>query len=282
LAAFEAAKRPGTKRRSILPTLEIIRKQYRLKRLEVESAGAKYWDIVGEINPIEKSPLMPTDEEQSAVLTHGPVIIKLGDVILARHVVVKLKSDDKVRWIPGTVTSIDVSKQMFGWASSNLSKQRTAKFYAKEMGEKWKRGHITQIIKTEAQLLELNVQEKWSNYNDARAVLNWRRSNFPANPPSMQWEHIIERSSGGTHSSGNLAITKSTVNNRLGVLFGYPYASHEAPAGFKGTDGKPLRDAIKNESLFVRNTWKQLFYKQMGISLKWGAPAPRGVWRELS
>lgn len=282
LAASQLAKQPGVKRKSIGAALDKIGKQYRLTRLQSEKAGQNQWTIVGAINPIEKSPLLPDDQEKPNELTHGPVIIRLGDVIIARHVELKMRSNDKERWIPGTVTTIDIAKKKFSWASSNLTKQRTATYYAKEMGVKWKQGRITQIIKTEAQLLELNEQEKWDDKNDARAVLNWRRHNFPTNPPGKQWEHIIEQSSGGNHSSGNLAITLSTVNNRLGVLFGYRYASHEAPAGMKGTDGQILRDAIKNETLFVRNIWKQFFYKQMGLTLKWGSPAPRGVWRELS
>jgi hypothetical protein len=59
LDAVEQTKRPRATRKSVARNLEKIRKQYGLKRLETEDAGPKKWDIIGEINPIEKSPPIP-------------------------------------------------------------------------------------------------------------------------------------------------------------------------------------------------------------------------------
>jgi hypothetical protein len=146
---------------------------------------------------------------------------------------------------------------------------------------KWKKGHISQVVMSEVKMLELNESESWDSFADARAVLNWRHHEHQLNPSGKQWEHIIEQSAGGANASGNLALSDSTVNNTLGTLFGKPYASHEAPAGLPGTGGKPLRKALKGAPLYNQNRWKQFFYAQLGVGLKW-ARSVRGLWRELS
>lgn len=264
--------------------LGAVRVRYGLTSIFAVKRGATWW-VRATINPVKEADLgIPNGtavEGISDAPVQGPLIVNNGDVVLVLHRDIKLKADDKIYWIPGTVQSIDIAKNMFDWASSNLSNQRTAKYYFREINVKWKRGHVTQIRISEAKMLELNEKEKWNDINDARAVLNWRYHNYQGNPPGMQWEHIIEQSSGGAHASGNLAITKATINNRLGKLFEKPYASGETPIGMKGTSGMALRDAIKSESLFVRNTWKQFFYSKLGVSLKWGK-SDRGVWRELN
>jgi hypothetical protein len=77
LAATAASKQPGTTRKSIAPTLEKIRKDYVLKSLVTEDAGPKKWDIVGEINPIEKSPPIPsTISEDEAIALLGAYITR--------------------------------------------------------------------------------------------------------------------------------------------------------------------------------------------------------------
>jgi hypothetical protein len=58
-AAIAASRQPGVTRKTINPTLAKLRDQYRLRRLETESAGKDKWDIVGEVNPTEKSPPIP-------------------------------------------------------------------------------------------------------------------------------------------------------------------------------------------------------------------------------
>jgi len=118
--------------------------------------------------------------------------------------------------------------------------------------------------------------------DEARAVLNYRHHQHQNNVSGTQWEHIIEQTKGGgAHSSGNLALTASTHNNKLGGLFGKPYASHEAPNGLQGTNGLPLRDHLVGKSSFIKNRWKQHFYAKLKISLKW-ANSERGIWRELN
>lgn len=128
---------------------------------------------------------------------------------------------------------------------------------------------------------EENKKEQWADIVIARKVLNFRRHNAQTNPGDQQLEHIVERKAGGAHSSENLALTLSTVNNRLGVLFGQPYASHEAPPGLPGTGGLPLRQFLRGQPAPVHEQWKQHFYAQLGVSVKPRSSA-RGVWKELS
>jgi hypothetical protein len=58
-AATAATRNPGITRKTINPILAKLRDQYRLRRLETEPAGKDKWDVVGEINPTEKSPPIP-------------------------------------------------------------------------------------------------------------------------------------------------------------------------------------------------------------------------------
>jgi len=99
--ATAAMRRPGITRQKIAPILAKLREQYRLRRLEAESAGKDKWDVIGEVNPIEKSDPVPEaiDEEKALAL------------LLAYR--------DKARKGPAgslsfTVTSVSVAKTLLG------------------------------------------------------------------------------------------------------------------------------------------------------------------------
>jgi len=193
----------------------------------------------------------------------------------------------KLVWSPGIVMKVDPIGKTFKWQSSNLEVPRTAVFNFNDINKKWKRGHISQVKLSEERIIEENKKEKWDDIETARKVLNYRYHGIQTNPDGKQWEHIIERSAGeemgwsGTHSSGNLALTSSTINNRLGKLFEKAYASYDAPSGLPGTGGKELREFLKGKSLYIHNRWKNHFYStEIKASLGW-KKSKRGRWREL-
>ncbi len=79
----------------------------------------------------------------------------------------------------------------------------------------------------------------WSDFDDARQVLNHRYHNSFKNPPSKEWHHIHERSAGGVNSVDNLAITDAINNQNFNQWFAKPQ---------QGTGGVPLRQFLKGAS----------------------------------
>ena len=263
---------------SIQIALPTLKQKYRLTDIALEHDGDEY-DIAVLINPGEKTRKKKFD----------PSTLKDNDVVLAAYQDPRWLDPDKRTWVPGIAKSVDQAADTFSWESSNQKVPRTAKFKISEYkagsegSGKWKPGHTSQQKIPEDQIIEWNQSEQWDDQGTATIVLNYRVRKTQFNPPGRQWEHIIEKSAGGAHSSENLALTASQINNRLGVLFGQPYASHEVPAGLSGTGGKPLRMYLQetNQGLSVQTQWKQFFYGQLGVSLK-GNSSERGIWRELN
>jgi Domain of unknown function (DUF4157) len=250
-----------------------IKSKYRLTTIELEKTGDDY-DVLVTINPTAKTKKKPFD----------PNNLVVGDVVLGLYKDSRWQDPAKERWVPGTVTSIDAPAKRFRWTSSNLAVPRTGVFDFSDVDKKWKKGHVSQIIIPEDRLLELNQDEaKWNNsIVIARAVLNYRHHQAQLNPPGKEWEHIIEKTrGGGANSSANLALTAATLNNRLGVLFGRPYASHEAPAGMNGTNNLELREYLADKPEPMRYAWKNYFYGKLSVSLKWKT-SERGKWQELN
>ncbi|WP_213982366.1 DUF4157 domain-containing protein, partial [Sphingomonas sp. dw_22] len=262
---------PEATEASIEKGLGAIKQRHKLTAITIQHESKEtFIEVV--INPRKNSKKRKFD----------PANMVVGDVIIIRHRDIKMKGGEKITWIPGTATAVDQAKQTFDWKSSNLKTPRTwGKIPFADQDTKWKKGHTSQVLLSEVKILELNESESWSSFADARVVLNWRHHEQQLNPAGKQWEHIIEQFAGGANASGNLALSDSTVNNQLGQFFGKPYASHEAPAGLPGTAGQPLRQALKGQSLHAQNRWKQHFYGQLGVSLKW-SKSVRGLWRELS
>lgn len=277
--AVKAAQDDGNKlvfaqdatEQSIEKGLSTIKQRHKLTSISLLHEGSEVLVEVT-INPSRKTKKRKFD----------PTKMVVGDVVIIRHVQIRMKGSDKITWIPGTATAVDQAKQTFDWASSNLETRRTwAKIPFSAQDEKWKKGHISQVKFSDVKMLELNEKEQWKDFTEARAILNWRHHEAQTNAPGKQWEHIIEQFSGGANSSGNLALSAATVNNRLGKMFGKAYALHEAPTGMKSTNGLPLREALKSEPLYAHNRWKQFFYTQLGVALRW-SKSVRGIWRELS
>ena len=82
----------------------------------------------------------------------------------------------------------------------------------------------------------------------------------------MQWEHIVEQSSGGPNSVGNLALTSATMNQQLNTFFGAKYYQGEI-RGMPGTGGQSLRAFLKGQAFSEHRTWKLKAYSIFGVSL---------------
>ena len=284
-AAIAAARRlSGRVTEPLLQGVMVaIRTRYGLASIAPIRRGATWW-VRATINPtVEQDLGVATETPAAAGSSSAGAVLSVEDVVKVRHREVRMRADDIIVWIAGRVTAVDTVRRTFSWESSNLQRQRTVSAipFSTE-GERWQRGHSSQVNLSLARLLELNESEDWgARYEDARSVLNWRHHNEQHNQGGTQWEHIIEQFAGGRNSSGNLALTASTINNSLGRKFGEVYASHEAPTGQRGTNGLPLRHSLRGQPLYAQNAWKQFFYRQMGVSLRW-AQSVRGRWRELN
>jgi hypothetical protein len=263
----------GATQEEMTAAVKSVRRKFKFKSIELEKKDG-FWYFNYEINPKGKKKGPTVDKKID------PSTLKEGDVVLGIYKDPKWVDPEKERWVPGTVVKIDTQNNTFQWKSSNLDIPRTAVFKLSDLDKKWKKGHISQLKIPEDILLELNKKQNWDSMDDARAILNYRHHQQQNNKPGTQWEHIIEKSSEGAHSSGNLALTASTINNKLGKLFEKPYASHEAPEGLEGTNGKELRNYLEGKTLYIKNHWKQHFYAELKISLKWDK-SERGVWRKL-
>lgn len=148
---------------------------------------------------------------------------------------------------------------------------------------RWVFGNNAQVRLSAERIVEENEnKQSWGDRDIARKVLNYRHHGDQSRATGKEWEHIIEASARGAHSSGNLALTTSQINNRLNDLFRQRYSSSDAPPGLGGTNDRPLRQHLSGQSLHVQYRWKQHFYAtEFGVSLRWKRFEGRGIWREL-
>jgi hypothetical protein len=98
--------------------------------------------------------------------------------------------------------------------------------------------------------------------------LNWRYHKKFNNPGGMQWEHIVEQSSGiGENSVTNLALTSAALNAQFNVFFSRKYTPGEI-SGMPGTGGKSLRAFLKGQGAGEHRKWKEKCYAIFGVGVK--------------
>jgi hypothetical protein len=272
------------------PLLAPIRLRHRLTSLTVVPQG-DIWLVDAAASPGVTAPTAAKVDQGSASSSGSdsanvpsPERLTFGQVIEVRTS--RGPADTRVRdpyiWFVATITSVDLARGTIRYESANRKRVTTGVQNISDFNTKWVFGHNSQVRYSVERILEENEKQSWDDINIARAVLNYRHHGDQSGASGMQWEHIIEQHGGGAHSSGNLAITAATINNRLSVLFRYAYASHEAPSGLEGTNGLPLRQYLLDKPLYIKNRWKQHFYAtELNVSLKWNR-SERGIWRELN
>ncbi len=289
-AARTLARAAGTRigRSVIVRALDVLRLRYALTRIEVFERAGNWW-VRAVINPVQEGDVgVPSAESGAATGAAAAAAadprLRVGQVIEVRQTrgVADTRTRDPYLWFIATITSVDTARQRIGYQSANRRRATTGVLDLAWLGERWDFGHNSQVRISAERIAEANESERWDELVLARAVLNYRYRNDQNNEPGKQWEHIVEQSAGGAHSSGNLALTTAQINNRLGALFGQAFAAHEAPPGLPGTGGQPLRRHLSNQPLHVQNRWKQHFYAtEFRVALRWGR-SPRGIWRELA
>lgn len=261
----------------IKPVLGAIKLRHRLSLLQPVK-GDKYWAVEGNVQRNTKLdstlPVADPAEVPAGLVKDGVVQIRM------QRGVADTKTRDPYIWFTAIVTNVDIEKKRFSWRSANQSKERTGVANFADKDVKWKTGHESQVKLSEDRMAEENKKEEWSDIVIARKVLNYRHHNAETNPAGKQWEHIIENSAGGKHSSGNLALTSSVINNKLGKWFEKPYSTPEAPQGLPGTGGLPLREFLKDKDRGWHVAWKTHAYNQMGLRLV-PKQSERGRWVEL-
>ncbi|HEY0672563.1 MAG TPA: hypothetical protein VGD27_09865, partial [Longimicrobiales bacterium] len=264
------------------PLLVALRVRYQLSVLEPVRDG-EFWAIDAAASPGRRGPRSNArtgSDEPSEVESR----ITVGRVVEIRQQrgVADVISRDPYIWFVAQIVEVDATQQKFRWQSTNRRIVYTGVSYFREIQQqKWRFGHESQVRLDPERLEEENQLEVWSDILIARKVLNYRHHGDESQvPPGMNWEHIVEQTAGGAHSSRNLALTRATINNALQVWFTRPYASHDAPAGFEGTGGRRLRDYLRSKSFEIHEAWKKHAYQHMGLTLSWNS-SERGRWQEL-
>lgn len=119
-------------------------------------------------------------------------------------------------------------------------------FKNKELDITWRKYNP---YKTGEALEKIIDKSEWSDYGDARQVLNIRKHNRFNNPPGKDWHHIVEQNHPETkHSVENLAIVDERINRSDFNKF-----FNQVIPGI--TNGLPLRDWLRNEDYRVAYTY---------------------------
>ena len=235
---------PETIRRA-LPALKA---KYRLTAAVLEEVAPNEYDIALEINPRAKTNRKKFD----------PTTIKVGDVIRVRFQTPESAragfldnrstfDGRRYRYVPADVTGVQgttisyrTQRDAVGGAVDVAGFQTT--WIRLQPGTSYAINEAWQKIK------DLNV---WTNFADARQVLNWRHHNSFPNPSGMQWEHIVEQSGGGAHSVDNLALTSEALNQSFNLYFGSPQ---------EGTGRVTLRAYLRDKPQTFHRWWKERCY----------------------
>ena len=276
----------GASKEEVIGGVKSVRRKFKVFRSIEVIDGGETWDYEYVASKgIQKGPkkVRGSKAEQKRVAAlQDPSTLKVGGTIEVRRErgVADTTVRDPYIWFVATITSVDLDKGWIRYQSANLGTPRTGTLGFTDLNTKWRLGHISQVSLSTDRMAEENRKENWDDVVIARKVLNYRHHGAETNVSGKQWEHIIENSAGGKHSSTNLTLTDSTINNKLGRWFGEAHASDEAPPGLTGTAGKPLREYLKDKDRTVHLAWKIQAYNLLGLRLV-PQHSDRGRWMEL-
>nr|MDQ3822723.1 DUF4157 domain-containing protein [Actinomycetota bacterium] len=135
---------------------------------------------------------------------------------------------------------------------------------------------------SDERLAEENAKESWPERQTALWVLNYRAHAVQhVNPGGKDWEHIVEAETGGAHSTDNMALTDSEINNRLAAYYN-TYRRYPELALEDIVDPIKLRDYMRGKSASVQRRWKLRVYAlpEFGVSVS-SQNAGRGRYQVL-
>ncbi|HEY6136561.1 MAG TPA: hypothetical protein VI670_02230, partial [Thermoanaerobaculia bacterium] len=235
------------------PLLAAIRIRYGLTRLEPVQDGT-VWSIEGEINPKgkrrTKAEIAAQNDAEAQNVAVGNDVRLVGSRQLAGKVT-KVHTDEATK-----------RKVRLEWQTTHKGSATRIELRVDDYKKKWRYQNPEERNIEEEELKEHNKENKWTDMNVARRVLNYRVHQNPKlqmNPSGKEWEHIHEKSRGGENSVKNLALIDAQINRDLGKDFGKPYRDYEVP-GFLGTGDQSLRDFLRGASEETYRKWKFKFY----------------------
>ena len=255
---------------SVRKKLPGIKSKYKLTSIVLEQTGANEYDVDVQINPGGKTKKKKFD----------PTTLKVNDAIKVKALkkgAVNRKenpenSEDEIyRYVPGVVTATDPpgadGNFKFQYRIEALSLTGTAS--TTDHDNLWKKSTPGSAYKKDEEWDKIKDKDNWGgNFNDARQVLNWRYHKKFNNPGGMQWEHIVEQSSGiGENSVTNLALSSASLNAQFNVFFSRKYTPGEI-SGMPGTGGQSLRAFLKGQPASEHRRWKEKCYAIFGVSVK--------------
>ncbi|MFB7936136.1 hypothetical protein [Streptomyces sp. NPDC056049] len=153
---------------------------------------------------------------------------KVGDSIEVRS---------GVSWVASTVVTVTETtftyQAMSGYGRTDSGTMRIGNPGWREFdpGRHYKKGPAWERIKS---------QDEWSNYPDARQVLNYRHHKRYDNPTGMEWHHIHEQYANGPNSVKNLTLSTVKQNASFNHWFNKPQKS-----GPVHTQGIKLREYLR-------------------------------------
>ena len=219
----------------------------------------------------EAAPTAPTQE--AAPPTAAPAeTVSVGDQIEVKH---------GTAWYPAEVTK-PVENGRFGYLATPLKKAATYTGTASpaDIGKLWRRWVPGRSFKTGTRWLEIrDAGPRWTSREDARQVLNWRRSGRWDTPDDHQWHHIHEDKSGGPHSETNLMLITETLNQGLNTYYA------RDPSDYPGIGNTSLRAwlRMKDDAELHLSAGKKalLLYGNTKVATRY-APADRlgGMYQE--
>ena len=237
---------------SVNAKLPNIRSNYRLSSLRLHRVRGNIYFVRAIINPQK-------DSKQKPLVVFNRNEWKVGDLIQESR-------GDNWSSIPLRIIEIELQRDGTYQIKATQVRERvpkgqqpiTSTLFSTTYGTRWRRGNLNTSYKTGEAWDRIRNLDNWSNFNDARQVLNYRYHNKFDNPSGLQWHHIIEQSVNGPNSVENLAITTSQINLAISDWFNRPQY---------GTRKKKVRDFVRNESRQVQRYWGEQAIEAMRLKI---------------
>ncbi len=254
----EASKSDPLTREELDMRLTRIRSRYGFTRLRVEGVGEDF-AVYPSMSP---EPPRPVTIEGTEV--DLPPDLKVGSPVQVKR---------GRGWLYGEITDIDSARQVvemivyFERAGDTKIQTRFNTY-----DETWRRHIPGTSYKIGAAWHAIRDLDVWTNFADARQVLNYRYHGVFNNPRGMEWNHLIEQSAAAIHTVENLAIIGLRDHDNISAY----YARRQS-----GTGALPLRQWLRGQPLTVHRAWAEKAIRDHGLSLI-PRSSPRGRYYEIS
>jgi len=242
LAALDAVTaryaKDGATKEEVVTGVKSVRRKFKVfKSIEVIDGG-ETWDYHYVAEPGEqKGPKKKKDGDK------GVKDLAVGDQI-------QIKSGG--RWLLAEITNIVPDSHI-----DYREEKGKGKLSFESFGKAWRRYVPEAGYKTGEAWEAIKNLDNWTNFNDARQVLNYRHHNEFKNPAGKQWHHIHEQSAKGPNTVDNIAITDTKNNQDFNTWFGQSQ---------EGTGGQPLREWLKGQKGEVHTEWGLKAIRLHGLS----------------